>query len=125
MAAPLNPHFSLPFRFVQLRSGRQVIPMTEEGSLDELGDCVELCLRTEQGQRRTISTFGRPQSLAFMSDPELARSIVQQTVDDNEPRVAPFVQAQEYDPDDPGVMRLLAMYAAEVETEQSEQEDYE
>jgi len=112
---PTNPHFSLPFRFVGMRSGEQVIPTVEDGSLDELGDCVELTLRTEQGQRRTIPAFGRPQTLAFMTDRELARSVVQQAVDESEPRVAAYVQSADIDPADPGLHRILTMYEVEVE----------
>ena len=87
-----NPHFSLPFRFDALRGGGAEIPVTEEDSYAEIGDGVELVLRTEQGQRRTLPEFGRPQSLAFMADRTLAQAIVQQTVDDADPRVRALVQ---------------------------------
>ena len=112
---PTNPHFSLPFRFEQMRSGEQRIATVEDGSLDELGDCVELILRTEQGDRRTLPDFGRPQTLAFMTDRDLARSLVQQAVDDAEPRVQAVVQSADIDPSDPGLHRILTMYEIEVE----------
>jgi hypothetical protein len=114
---PDYPHFSLPFRFAQ-GAGELVIPATEQDSAEELGDCVELTLRTEQGQRRTLPGFGRPQTLAFMTDRELARAVVQQTIDDAEPRVRPYVQRADLLPRDPGLLRLLAMYEMEVEPEE-------
>ena len=116
MATP-NPHFSLPFRF-EFSAGETVIPVNEEGTLDELGDCVELILRTEQGQRRKMPAFGRSEALAFMTDRALARSLVQQAVDESEPRVSPLVQSADIDPADPGMHRILTMYEVEVETDQ-------
>jgi hypothetical protein len=117
---PDLPHFSLPFRF-ETWHGETVIPATEQDGADELGDCVELALRTEQGQRRTLPGFGRPETLAFMTDRELARSLVQQTIDDAEPRVKPFVQQAALDLADPGVARLLTMYESEVEEEEAQE----
>jgi hypothetical protein len=109
------PHLSLPFRFELLRGGQRAVPVTEQDSYDEIGDCVELTLRTEQGQRQNLPAFGRPQTLAFTQDRELARAQVQQTVDDAEPRVQAIVQQGDFDPADPGVLRLLTMYEIEVE----------
>lgn len=109
------PHFSLPFRFEPTRGGGQVIPVTEQDSAAQLGDCVELILRTVQGERRTLPDFGRPPTLEFILDRELARAQVQQAINDQEPRVRAFLQRGMLDPDDPGMLRLLAMYEAHVE----------
>jgi phage baseplate assembly protein W len=111
------PHFALPFRFDRF-ANELVVPVNEQDTVEELGDSVELLLRTEQGQRRTLPGFGRPQSLAFMGDRELARSLVQSTVNEWEPRVQAFVQQGDFDMQDPGVVRLLAMYEISVEQEE-------
>jgi phage baseplate assembly protein W len=86
------PHFALPFRFDTLRGGERAVPVTEQDTNEEIGDCVELTLRTEQGQRQTMPSFGRPESLAFTSDRQLVQSQVQNTVDEHEPRVRAVVQ---------------------------------
>lgn len=113
------PHFALPFRFLQTRSGQQIIAVNEEDSLDEIGDSVELILRTEQGQRRTDPAFGRPQELAFFTDRDLVRSMVQQAIDAHEPRVTPLLRSEAIDPNDPGVHRIRAMYEVQVEPDES------
>jgi len=109
---PDRPHFSLPFRVRRDRQGRAFIPVTEQDSLAEIGDCVELCLRYEHGDRRTLPSFGRPRSLAFTVDREFARAAVQQTIDEWEPRVRALVHNAAHDPEDPGLLRILALYEA-------------
>ena len=106
---PTRPHFSLPFRVEYGRGARAVIPVTEQDSLAEIGDCVELALRFEQGDRRTLPGYGRPRALAFTTDEDLARAGVQQAIDDAEPRVRPLVTAA-HESDDPGLLRILTMY---------------
>lgn len=103
------PHFSLPFRVEYGRGIRAVIPVTEQDSLAEIGDCVELVLRFEQGDRRTLPGYGRPRTLAFTTDPDLARAGVQSAIDDAEPRVRSLVSAA-YESEDPGLLRILTMY---------------
>jgi phage baseplate assembly protein W len=118
--AAVYPHLALPFAFAArgvVVSGVtpvRYVPVTEQDSLAEIGDCVELTLRTEQGQRRTLPEYGRPQSLAFTQDRELARAQVQAAVDLAEPRVRALVQQGELDPDDQGLLRLLTMYELEL-----------
>lgn len=107
-----NPHFALPFRFERLRGGQQVIPVAEQDTVSEIGDCVEMAVRTEQGDRRTLPSFGRPQTLAFTLDRDLARAQVQQTIDDCEPRVQAYVARGQIDLDDPGALRLRAEWYA-------------
>jgi phage baseplate assembly protein W len=111
------PHFSGPFRFEYLRSGQQIIPVAEQDTTDEIADCVELTLRTEQTERRTLPSFGRPQMLAFTHDRELAQSVVQQTIVDAEPRVRTLVELAEIDPEDTGLLRLLAMWDLNMESD--------
>lgn len=104
------PHFSLPFRFEQLPDGTRRTAVTEQDTAEEIGDCVELTLRTVQGQRGTLPGFGRPESLLFTVERELARSMVQEAVDDAEPRVRALVEAAPVDTSDPGLLRLIALY---------------
>ena len=111
------PHFSLPFRFDELRGGERTVSVTEQDSAEEVGDCVELILRTEQGQRQTMPGFGRPESLAFTTDRQLVQSQVQNTVDEHEPRVRAVIQQADLDVNDPGLVRLLAMYELDVREE--------
>lgn len=103
------PHFSLPFRFEAQHDGSRRIPVTEENTIDEIGDCIELLLRTVEGERGTLPGFGRPQ-IEFAGNRELARSLVQQVLDEYEPRVRNIVERADLDPDDEGVLRLLTMY---------------
>lgn len=110
-------HFGLPFRFEQLRSGEQVIAVTEQDTTAEIADCVELTLRSEQGERRTLPSYGRPQMLAFTHDRDLAQSVIQQTILDAEPRVRALVEQAAIDPEDEGLLRLLAMWDLNVESE--------
>lgn len=103
-------HFALPFRFVRGAGGGVSAATHPEGSADEIADCVELALRTVQGQRTTLPTFGRPDLLEFSTQPEVAAALLQATIDEAEPRARGVVDG-EHDPHDPGVMRLTAMFA--------------
>jgi hypothetical protein len=106
---PVRPHFALPFRFETHRGGVAVAAVTEQDSLAEIGDAVELCLRFEQGDRRAMPSYGRPRSLAFTTDAQLAASQVRATVDEAEPRVQALTRGA-FDLDDPGLLRILTMY---------------
>jgi hypothetical protein len=104
-----RPHFDLPFRVEYGRGGQATIPVTEQDSLAEIENACELALRFEQGDRRTLPGYGRPRSLAFTTDPDLARAQIQPTIDDAEPRMRALVLSMR-DLDDPGLIRILAMY---------------
>lgn len=80
-----------------------------EGSTEEIADCVELALRTVQGQRKTLPTFGRPDFIQFSTDPTIAAAAAGTTIDEAEPRARGVVQG-EFDSQDHGIMRLLAMF---------------
>lgn len=105
---PERPHFGLPFRFDMMRGGRQAIAVTEQDEPLEIADCVELAVRTEQGQRRTMPAFGRPPALVFLTDREMQRAAISQTIAENEPRAADVVHRHPIDWEDPGMQRLTA-----------------
>ncbi|MCI4360261.1 MAG: hypothetical protein L3J91_01005 [Thermoplasmata archaeon] len=114
------PHFSVPFRFELQRSGQMVIPVTEQDTVDEIADCVEMTLRYEQGERRTLPGFGRPQMLAFTTERELARAQIQTVVDEAEPRVRSIIERDGLDLEESGLLRILAMYELAVDEEAEE-----
>jgi phage baseplate assembly protein W len=47
------PHFDLPFRF---NAGKAAV--VEQDSLDDVVNCVEAAVRTENGSRKELPTFG-------------------------------------------------------------------
>ena len=98
------PHWSLPPRL----DGRS-FAVTEQDSSDEIADCVELALRTVQGERRTLPEFGRPDFLEFTSDRDLAVAETQQTIEATEPRARTIIERDDRDADQ-GVLRLRAMW---------------
>ena len=106
----MRPQWDLPFRVERDRYGNARIPTVDQDSTRAIGNCVELAVRYEQGDRRTLPSFGRPRVLAFTTDREMARVQIQQTIDDWEPRVRSIVRNAPLDPDDPGLLRILAMY---------------
>jgi hypothetical protein len=108
--APRLPQWDMPFRFERMRSGRQIVPVVEQESGRSIGNAIELILRTEQGQRRTLPEFGRPPGITFMTDRELIRSMLQQAVDDSERRARTLIQRRDIDWEDPGMQRILALY---------------
>jgi|SRR5215475_2333050 len=105
------PHIRLPFQYLQQPNGEQILAVTDEDTPSEIADCVELILRTEQGQRRPDPGFARPRGLVFTTDRVLAASMTQDAVNEYEPRAETIVRASDVDADDPGVLRLRAMWA--------------
>lgn len=102
-------HFTIPFRFETLRTGRARAASTEQDTPAEVADCVEVIIRTTAGERAQLPGFGRPDSLEFGTGVDLARAQLQTAIDESEPRARAVVEG-DYDPNDPGVMRLRAMY---------------
>jgi hypothetical protein len=98
------PHFSQPFRL----EGHS-IAVTEQDSNADVADCVELTLRTVQGERRTLPAFGRPDTLVFTTDRDLAQAMIEQAIDDAEPRARAYVERED-DAADEGILRLRAMW---------------
>ena len=105
MSYPVNPHFGLPFRVVGTS-----IAVTEQDTAAEVADCVELCLRTVQGERATLTSFGRPDNLEFITNRDLAIAEVQQTIEDNEPRALAHIESDDSQADE-GILRLKAMWS--------------
>lgn len=97
------PHFSLPFRL----EGSS-IAVTEQDSAAEVADCVELTLRTVEGERRTLPAFGRS-DIVFTTDRDLAQATIEQAIDDAEPRARAYVERDD-DAADEGILRLRAMW---------------
>ena len=104
------PHFSQPFRFQRDALGAMSAAVTEQDTPDEIADCVEVTIRTAQGDRATLPEFGRPDTLEFALDRELAQAQLEQALNDAEPRADELVRAGDVDPNDPGVLRLRAMF---------------
>lgn len=73
------PHFSLPFRYVGGKAA-----CTEQGSLDEITDCVIAALRTPLGSRTELPEYGTSDA-TFQQQPVHFQSIVDQVVS-HEPR---------------------------------------
>lgn len=115
MADLVPRHFAMPFRFERLRDGRSRAAYTEQGSTTEIADAVEAVVRTVAGERLTLPTFGRPE-LAFQSNAELARSQLAIAIDEGEPRARGIVEG-DFDPNDPAVLRLRAMFELLVEAQ--------
>jgi phage baseplate assembly protein W len=57
------PHLAMPFKYV---AGKPVV--VEQGSEDEIAQCVEVVLRTHPGQRKELPDFGCA-DLAFRAMP--------------------------------------------------------
>lgn len=110
MARYEHPHFSLPFRFNQVRGGKLEVAYSEQDTIDEIADCVELVCRTDQGQRVTLPGFGRPSILRFTTHHDMARSLMQQAINEADDRVEALVEREQPNAADPGQMRLYAMY---------------
>lgn len=102
MAEP--PHFAVPFRLE-----RDHFAVNEQDTSDDVADCVEMTLRTVQGERRTLPSFGRPDVLEFTTDRDLAQASVQQAIDDAEPRARAYVERDDGEADE-GILRLRAMW---------------
>jgi hypothetical protein len=103
-------HFALPFRFAG--AGDRQAATTEQDTVAEIADCVELTVRTVAGQRLTLPTFGRPETLEFATDADLAAAQLEAAIDEAEPRARPIVEG-DYDPTDPAVLRLRALFQPE------------
>jgi hypothetical protein len=101
----------MPFRFVGAGSDLQAAT-TVQDDVAEIADCVELVDRTVAGQRLTLPTFGRPETLEFAVDDDLAAAQLQAAIDEAEPRARAIVEG-DFDSTDPAVLRLRAMYQPE------------
>lgn len=75
------PHFAFPFRF-----GGPAAAVTEQDSLDEIGDCCTVVLLCPQGFRVELMEFGLPDPTFSSPDPDL--NDVHVALDQWEPRAA-------------------------------------
>lgn len=75
------PHFSFPFRLAGSR-----IALTDQGSDDEILDCVEVLLSTEPGERIDLPDYGL-EDQAFLEG-GASRSQIDSTIRAWEPRAA-------------------------------------
>jgi len=73
------PHFSFPFRF-----STPQVAVSEQDSLDEIGDCVLVTLLCPQGYRTDLPEFGLPDPT--FSSPEVDVDVMRRTVEFWEPR---------------------------------------
>ena len=103
------PHFTLPFQFVPSGAGGLAAAVAEQESIDEIGTCVEVVIRTVQGQRTTLPDFGVPE-LEFNTDPELTAAAVRSAVIEWEPRAEALV-SDVPDADDAEVQVIRALIA--------------
>lgn len=107
-----NPHFSMPFR---LQGDHFAV--TEQDTSAEVADCVELTLRTVQGERRTLPEFGRPDFLEFTSDRDLAVAETQQAIEAAEPRARVMLERDDGEADE-GILRLRAMWGFDTDDDE-------
>jgi phage baseplate assembly protein W len=87
-----TPHFALPFQWSTAAGGGLAALEVEQESMDEIASCAEAIIRTVQGQRTSLPTFGIP-ALEFNEDPALTSSVITQALQEFEPRVAPLISA--------------------------------
>jgi phage baseplate assembly protein W len=108
---PVDPHLSMPFRL-----DGDHFAVTGQDTAAEVADCVELTLRTVQGERRTLPEFGRPDFLEFTSDRDLVVAETQQAIEAAEPRARAMVERDDRDAQE-GILRLQAMWGFDEATD--------
>lgn len=77
-----RPHLAFP---VQLSSSGQLL-VNEQGSDEEVEDCIAVILTWPQGTREGFETFGTPPQLFASGGPDLAE--IRDAVVEDEPRAA-------------------------------------
>lgn len=87
------PHFTLPFQWATATTGGLAARECEQESALEVGSCAEAIIRTVQGQRTTLPSFGIPQE-EFNTSAEMTRAMIAQALRDQEPRVDALVSAE-------------------------------
>jgi len=103
------PHFALPFQWATAGTGGLAAHECEQESSEEIAACAEAIIRTVQGLRTTLPTFGIPQ-LEFNTSAEVTQAVVAQALRAQEPRVEALVSA-EPSPDDELVQKVRALIA--------------
>jgi phage baseplate assembly protein W len=80
----LNPHFDIPFRFSGSMAANKAAPTVEQGSFEDIANCVEVIVRTPIGFRNDAPSFGFP-SIELLEQPILTEDVVE-LVQSQEPR---------------------------------------
>jgi hypothetical protein len=83
----INPHFDLPFRFTGGTPGG--VPVQEQGTFEDVANCVEMIVRTPLGFRDDAPDFGFPE-LELLEQPILTKDVLE-LVQAQEPRAAVFI----------------------------------
>jgi hypothetical protein len=112
------PHFTLPFQWAPSPYGGVAAQVADQESVAEIGACCEAIIRTVQGQRTTLPTFGHPQ-LEFSTQPELIQTVLGQALLDGEPRVQSLV-TEAPDPEDELIAVVTALIAP-IDNEEGDQ----
>ena len=108
-ASPPPPqHFTLPFTWAPQPNNTLAAATNAQDSIADVAACVEAVVRTMQGERDALPTFGRP-ALLFDSDQEAVKSSLQQAIDDAEPRVQALIDL-DLDTADEAYWHLRALY---------------
>lgn len=86
------PHLSLPFRFEQHTTEAKHAVVTEQDSIDDIANCVEMIIKTPAGWRDDNPDFGLP-DLAFKTLP-IRPDTIEQLMEEQEPRVVILAREQ-------------------------------
>lgn len=97
-------HIAIPPRLERQPDGTLAFATTVQDSVDQVTDCVEVILRTRQGERPLIPDFGRP-DVEFEDDEETITSLLQDAVDTFEKRRDVEIDAS-FDAENPGVVTV-------------------
>ena len=109
-SAPPPPpqHFTLPFTW-QPAPGNTIVAATNpQDSNADIAACVEAIVRTMQGERDALPTFGRP-AVLFETDEDAIQSGLQQAIDNHEPRVQSLIDL-DVDDGDEALWHIRALY---------------
>jgi phage baseplate assembly protein W len=101
----ITPHFRLPF-MLPTDGNRTAAPETEQGSADELFDCVQAIIRTAQGARIENPDFGITPQVFRQGDINLVQ--LQAEVLEWEPRANVVFESRIDEIDE--LVRLTAVY---------------
>lgn len=105
---PAPQHFTLPFAWRRQPDLTLAGASNDQDSVADVAACVEAIVRTMQGERDALPTFGRP-ALLFDTDEDAATTDLQQAIDAHEERVQALVEL-DVDDEDSALWHLKAMY---------------
>ena len=105
---PAPQHFTLPFDWRRQPDLTVAAASNDQDSVADVTACVEAIVRTMQGERDALPTFGRP-AILFDTDEQGAVTDLRQAIDAHEDRVQSLVEL-DLDDVDPALWHLRAMY---------------